>query len=70
MEVGRPSDENSGGALLHADNADKAVKIGTSAKERVANTLESFIRHPFLSLFFYYREYATRRFRLAVEGYS
>ena len=67
MDVGRPSDENNGGALLHADNADKVVKI---AKERVANTLRSFIRHPFLSLFLYYCEYATRRFRLAVEGYS
>ncbi len=52
MEVGRPSDENSGGALLHADNAKSTAKSGTSATERAAKTLKSFIRYPLLSLFF------------------
>jgi hypothetical protein len=47
MEVGRPSDENSGGALLHAVNADRTVKSGTIFKERAVNTLRSFIRYPF-----------------------
>ena len=51
MLVGRPSDEKSGGALLHADNADTAAASGNSARERHARTLEIFIRNPFLTLF-------------------
>jgi hypothetical protein len=51
MLVGRPSDEKSGGALLHADNADTATASGNSARKRVARTLEIFIRNPFLTLF-------------------
>jgi hypothetical protein len=52
MEVGRPSDENSGGALLQADNTDAAAASGNSARKRDAHTLTSFIRNPFLTLFF------------------
>ncbi len=51
MLVGRPSDEKSGGALLHADNADTAAASGNSARKRDARTLEIFIRNPFLMLF-------------------
>ena len=51
MEVGRPSDEKSGGALLHADNTDAAAASGNSARKRDARTLEIFIRNPFLTLF-------------------
>ena len=51
MLVGRPSDEKSGGALLHADNTDTAAASGNSARKRDARTLEIFIRNPFLTLF-------------------
>ena len=52
MEVGRPSDENSGGALLQADNTDTAAASGNSVRKRDAHRLTSFIRNPFLTLFF------------------
>src|ERR1700722_936027 len=51
MLVGRPSDEKSGGALLHADNIDTAAASGNSTRKRDALTLEIFIRNPFLMLF-------------------
>jgi hypothetical protein len=52
MLVGRPSDEKSGGALLHADNANTAAASGNGARKRDARTLKIFIRKPLFNAVF------------------
>jgi hypothetical protein len=52
IEVGRPSGEKSGGALLHAESTEIVAKIGKSANNRDASTLASFIPNPFSSCFY------------------